>query len=70
VERILKSIEEGQGREGDLELLREHTVGLGPGMTFCALAPGAMAPLQSALKYFEEDFKLHIKEKKCPYGEN
>lgn len=70
VERILKSIEEGEGREGDLELLREHTVGLGPGMTFCALAPGAMAPLQSALKYFEEDFKLHIKEKKCPYGQN
>jgi NADH-quinone oxidoreductase subunit F len=39
-------------------------------MTFCALAPGAMAPLQSALKYFKEDFQLHIKEKKCPYGEN
>jgi NADH-quinone oxidoreductase subunit F len=60
---------EGDGNEDDLDILQEHTKGLGPGMTFCALAPGAMAPLQSALKYFEEDFKSHIKEKKCPYRE-
>jgi len=70
VERILKSIEEGEGQAGDLEILQEHTHGLGPGMTFCALAPGAMAPLQSALKYFREDFETHIKEKRCPYRAN
>ena len=40
---------------------------LGPGHTFCALAPGAMEPLQSALKYFREDFERHIREKKCPW---
>ena len=67
VERILKSIEEGTGQQGDLEILHEHTIGLGPGMTFCTLAPGAMAPLQSALKYFKDDFDLHIKEKRCPF---
>ena len=27
---------------------------LGPGHTFCALAPGAVEPLQSALKFFRE----------------
>lgn len=70
VEKILKSIEEGSGRQEDLGILWEHTSGLGPGMTFCALAPGAMAPLQSALKYFEDDFISHIKEKKCPFREN
>ncbi len=70
VERILKSIELGEGQDGDLEVLREHTLGLGPGMTFCALAPGAMAPLKSALKYFEDDFQWHIREKKCPFREN
>ena len=69
VERLLLSIEEGEGQQGDLEILHEHTKGLGPGMTFCALAPGAMAPLQSALKYFEDDFKTHITGKKCPYRE-
>ena len=32
-----------------------------PGNTFCALAPGAAEPLQSALKYFREDFERHIR---------
>jgi NADH-quinone oxidoreductase subunit F len=67
VEKILLSIEQGDGREEDMELLRMHTRLLGPGNTFCALAPGAMEPLQSALKYFREDFEKHIKGKKCPY---
>jgi len=67
VEKILLSIERGEGREEDMQLLQMHTRLLGPGNTFCALAPGAMEPLQSALKYFREDFEDHIKSKKCPY---
>jgi NADH-quinone oxidoreductase subunit F len=65
--RILSALEEGQGRPDDLERLAFHTKFLGPGMTFCALAPGAMEPLQSALKYFREDFERHIQEKRCPW---
>ena len=68
VEKILLSMEKGDGKVEDLELLHMHTQFLGPGHTFCALAPGAMEPLQSALKYFKEDFEKHIREKKCPYG--
>jgi len=41
---------------------------LGPGNTFCALAPGAMEPLQSALKYFREDFERHIHDRACPWN--
>lgn len=67
-EKILLALEEGEGREGDLETLAFHTKALGPGHTFCALAPGAMEPLQSALKYFRQDFEQHIHEKRCPYG--
>ncbi len=67
VEKILESIDSGQGRHEDLELLEYHTKALGPGHTFCALAPGAMEPLQSALKYFREDFETHINEHRCPY---
>jgi NADH-quinone oxidoreductase subunit F len=67
VEKILRSIEEGNGREEDIELLEFHTKYLGPGNTFCALAPGAVEPLQSALKYFREDFERHITDKKCPW---
>ena len=46
----------------------------GPGNTFCALAPGAVEPLQSALKYFRDDFERHIREQRCPveitYGDD
>lgn len=66
-EKLLQAIDNGQGQPGDLELLEKHTNLLGPGNTFCALAPGAMEPLQSALKYFREDFETHITEKRCPY---
>jgi NADH-quinone oxidoreductase subunit F len=67
VSRILQAIETGAGRPGDIERLRRHTRWLAPGHTFCALAPGAMEPLQSALALFEEDFQRHIKEKGCPW---
>ncbi len=67
VEKILKSIEDGTGKPEDIELLNFHSKYLGPGNTFCALAPGAVEPLQSAVKYFKDDFDRHISEKKCPW---
>lgn len=67
VEKMLLSLEKGSGTEQDMELLEMHTHLLGPGNTFCALAPGAMEPLQSALKYFRGDFEKHISMHKCPY---
>jgi NADH-quinone oxidoreductase subunit F len=67
VARVLEAVENGAGRPHDIDMLRRHTRLLGPGHTFCALAPGAMEPLQSALKYFEEDFQRHIREKRCPW---
>ncbi len=68
VAQILQAIEAGAGEPGDLDTLDEHTRLLAPGMTFCALAPGAVEPLQSALKYFREDFERHIREKRCPWS--
>jgi NADH-quinone oxidoreductase subunit F len=65
--KLLDAIEEGRGLPGDLEILREHCRLLAPGRTFCALAPGAVEPLQSALKYFAADFERHIADKKCPW---
>jgi len=67
VEKILHGIEEGKGQEEDIEKLEAHSKWLGPGNTFCALAPGAVEPLQSGLKYFREDFERHIEEKRCPW---
>ncbi|MEJ2054837.1 MAG: NADH-quinone oxidoreductase subunit NuoF [Calditrichaceae bacterium] len=67
VERILKAMEDGEGRQEDIDHLLWHTKYLGPGNTFCALAPGAMEPLQSAIKYFRHDFDAHIQQQRCPW---
>ncbi|MGD0174073.1 MAG: NADH-quinone oxidoreductase subunit NuoF [Anaerolineales bacterium] len=67
-EKILREIEGGRGLPSHLDRLTLYTRLLGPGRTFCALAPGAMEPLQSALKYFREDFERHIREKQCPWS--
>ena len=67
VERVLRAMEEGRGQPGDLEKLAFQTRFWAPGHTFCALAPGAAEPLQSALKYFRADFEQHINEKRCPW---
>jgi NADH-quinone oxidoreductase subunit F len=67
IAETLEAIENGQGRPQDLDLLEEHTKLLSMGHTFCALAPGAMEPLQSALRIFREDFEKHISEHRCPW---
>lgn len=67
VAETIEAIENGQGRPQDLDLLEEHTRLLGMGHTFCALAPGAMEPLQSALRIFREDFEKHVSEHRCPW---
>jgi len=66
-ERILRSIEDGQGKPGDLDKLASQAKMWGPGATFCALAPGAADPLETAMKYFRADFERHISEHRCPW---
>jgi NADH-quinone oxidoreductase subunit F len=63
----LLAIEKGEGEMSDLEILGEHTWLLRLGHTFCALAPGAVEPLQSAMKFFRSDFEDHIRQKRCPW---
>ncbi len=67
--RVLDAIESGRGHSADLDLLERQCALLGPGHTFCALAPGAAEPLQSALRYFRDDFQRHIDEGRCPWEE-
>ena len=69
VEKILIALEEGGSRMEDLDLLAKHCKWLGPGNTFCALAPGAVEPLQSGLKYFRDEFERHVTNGRCPYQE-
>jgi len=58
--KILRSLEAGRGRADDLDMLSNLTRWLGPGKTFCLHAPGAMEPLQSALKYFRAEFEAGL----------
>ncbi len=67
VARTLEALEQGRGEPRDLEVLEKHVRLLAPGRTFCALAPGAVEPLGSALKLFRDDFARHVREKRCPW---
>lgn len=60
--KILRALERGEGQPGDVETLEQLCQALGPGKTFCALAPGAVEPLQSALKYFRTEFEAGVSD--------
>jgi NADH-quinone oxidoreductase subunit F len=66
VSRVLGRIEQGYGRREDLPLLDE----LGQNIlfkAFCALADGAVSPIESSLKYFRDEYEAHIAERRCPF---
>ncbi|NCF19522.1 MAG: NADH-quinone oxidoreductase subunit NuoF [Haliea sp.] len=66
--QVLDDIEHGRGLPEDMDTLQRQVAFIGAiGNTHCALAPGAMEPIQSALKYFREDFERHIDGGSCPY---
>lgn len=62
---ILNRICEGEGRAGDIELL-EHLCYEIKRDSLCGLGQGAPNPVETALKYFREEFEAHIYEKRCP----
>jgi NADH-quinone oxidoreductase subunit F len=66
VDAIFRDLEAGKGAHKDIAILQDHVGYLGPGKTFCALAPGATAPLGSGLKLFADEFETHANSG-CPY---
>ncbi|WP_416306922.1 NADH-quinone oxidoreductase subunit NuoF [Neptunicella sp. SCSIO 80796] len=64
---ILSRIEAGQGCQNDIDELQKLCGFMWIGKTFCALAPGAVEPLRSGMKYFADEFQQHIDHKECPY---
>jgi len=64
---ILERITEGRGREEDIDLLKE----LGHGIkeaSLCGLGQSAPNPVLSTLRYFEDEYIAHIRDKVCPAG--
>lgn len=54
--QILHRLDEGQGRQGDIELLLDLCDNI-LGRSFCALGDGATSPITSAIKYFRSEFE-------------
>ncbi len=62
---ILERITAGRGEPEDLDRIRELAEGMQKG-SLCALGQLAPSPVLSALRHFEEEFKIHIREGRCP----
>ena len=64
---ILTSICDGNGKEGDVQLLEELAL-MVKETSMCQLGQTAANPTLSTLRYFRDEYEAHIKEKKCPAG--
>jgi NADH-quinone oxidoreductase subunit F len=65
---LLEDIEEGRGEPGDAGVLAEGVWFMDSDKCFCDLAPGAMQPLESALRLFPDEFARHLREGGCHYA--
>ena len=62
---ILTRITEGEGREGDVELLEELCLAIKDG-ALCGLGQTAPNPVLTTIKYFRDEYDAHIRDKRCP----
>ncbi len=63
--KILTRFTQGQGKEGDIELL-EQLSETAIEAALCALGKSSPNPFLSTLKYFREEYEAHVREKRCP----
>ncbi len=64
---ILDDITQGRGEESHLEMLEEMSEVINDG-ALCGLGQTAPNPVMTTLKYFRDEYKAHIQDKKCPAG--
>ena len=62
---LLNRIEQGDGQPEFVPMLDRMCKYLWN--AYCAFAPGAVAPVESLLKHFEDEIQEHISQKKCPF---
>ena len=62
---ILERITNGEGKEGDIELLEELAQSIGKA-SLCGLGQTLPNPILTTIKYFREEYETHISERKCP----
>ncbi len=64
---ILTRICDGEGREGDIELL-EEVGSMMQKFSLCGLGTSAPNPVLTTILYFRDEYEAHIRDKKCPSG--
>ena len=64
----LVRITEGNGREGDVELLEELCKGIKDG-ALCGLGQTAPNPVLTTIRYFRDEYDAHIRDRRCPAHE-
>lgn len=62
---ILTRITEGDGKDGDIEMLEELAYQIKDG-SLCGLGQTAPNPVLTTIKYFRHEYEAHIRDKKCP----
>jgi NADH-quinone oxidoreductase subunit F len=67
LDRVLGRIENGLGKDGDLELLKSIADNM-MGNTICPLGDAAAMPTLAFLQRFRTEFEQHILQGKCPFG--
>ena len=65
---ILIRIINGEGKEGDVELLEELCSAVKDG-ALCGLGQTAPNPVLTTIRYFRDEYDAHIRDKKCPAHE-
>jgi NADH-quinone oxidoreductase subunit F len=66
--KVLRRIQNGLGRKEDMPLMED----VGDNIlfkAFCALADGAVSPIQSSLQYFRDEYDEHVRLGRCPFEE-
>jgi NADH:ubiquinone oxidoreductase subunit F (NADH-binding)/Pyruvate/2-oxoacid:ferredoxin oxidoreductase delta subunit/(2Fe-2S) ferredoxin len=64
---ILTEICNGNGKEGDIELLEELGMMIQK-FSLCGLGTSAPNPVLTTILYFRDEYEAHITDKKCPSG--
>ncbi len=62
---ILTAITEGRGEPGSIEILEELAGDVRTG-SLCNLGATAPNPVLTTLRYFRDEYEIHIREKRCP----
>jgi NADH-quinone oxidoreductase subunit F len=63
---MLAKLEQGIGQESDLDLLLDQCDNI-LGRSFCALADGAVSPIDSSIQHFRDEYLQHLTEGGCPF---